>query len=132
MGHENEILDLIYSSADQAAPYITHKLSTIGDGTMAEGIHAIAQFAAKTGIEYGKKNGLRNGVIIGTGGTLMVVFSILAIQSFHKERIERVRALKDADRTIKVADAKIESTQDAEEQLSDAEVTEYIIEEGES
>ena len=50
MEHESDILELILSSAGKAAPYMTEKLSKIGDGSMAEGISALVYFSAKCGI----------------------------------------------------------------------------------
>lgn len=132
MEHEKDILDLIYSSACRAAPYITHKLSTIGDGTMAEGIRSIAQYAAKAGIERGKKAGLRDGIILGAGGTFLIMFGANVAKKIRLEKIERTRVLEEAEHNIKVADTKAESLVD-DDKKSDCEgTTDHAIEEKEN
>ena len=89
MEHESEILDLILSSAGKAAPYITEKLRSIGNGSILEGIHAIVEFAAKSGIELGEKGGLKKGVILGILGTLAVASGTQIAMGFYQKRTEK-------------------------------------------
>lgn len=111
MGHKNDILDLIQSSAGKAAPYMTEKLSEIGDGSMAEGLSTLAAFFAKAGMEYGEIKGLIKGTILGSLGTLTIFGGIEVLWNLHQKRIERTVALQEVDAWMKRADAEMESAQ---------------------
>lgn len=111
MEHENDILDLILSSAGKAAPYMTEKLSKIGDGSMAEGISALADFSAKSGMEIGEKVGLKKGAVLGILGTLTVLGTTKVILDLRQKRTARIVALQEVDSRMKIANAETESTQ---------------------
>ncbi len=111
MGHESEILDLILSSAGKAAPYMTEKLSKIGDGSMAEGISELVEFGAKSGMDIGEKNGLKKGVVLGALGTFTIWGAVKIVLDFRQRRIERITALQEADSRMKIADIETEFTQ---------------------
>lgn len=115
MEHESDILELILSSAGKAAPYMTEKLSKIGDGSMAEGISALADFAAKSGIEIGEKVGLKKGVVLGVFGTLTVLGTAKVVLDFRQKRAARIAALQEVDSRMKITDT--ESSQADEEPL---------------
>lgn len=117
MGHESDILDLILSSTGKAAPYMTEKLSKIGDGSMAEGISALADIAAKSGMEIGEKVGLKKGVVLGIFGTLTVLGATKVALDFRQKRAARIAALQEVDRRMKIADTESESFQADEEPL---------------
>lgn len=115
MGHENDILELILSSAGKAAPYITEKLSKIGNGSMSEGISALADFAAKSGMEIGEKGGLKKGIVLGAFGTLTVLGTAKVVLDFRQKRTARIAALQEVDSRMKITDT--ESSQTDEELL---------------
>lgn len=104
MEHESEILDLILSSAGKAAPYITEKLRSIEDGSMSEGIHALVEFAAKSGIELGEKSGLKKGVILGICGAFAVAGSVQIALGFYQNRMKRICNLQEVEQKIKASD----------------------------
>lgn len=115
MGHESDILDLILSSAGKTAPYMTEKLSKIGDGSMAEGISALADFAAKSGMEIGEKVGLKKGAVLGIFGTLTVLGGAKVVLDFRQKRAARIAALQEVDNRMKITDT--ESSPAGEEPL---------------
>lgn len=117
MGHEGDILDLVLSSAGKTAPYMTQKLSVIGDGSMAEGISALANFAAKSGMEIGEKVGIRKGVGLGVLGTLTLIGTVKVALDFRQKRIERIAALREADSRMRIDGIEAESAQADEESL---------------
>ena len=98
MSHENEILDLINSSAGKAAPYITEKLRIIGDGKMSAGVAALTKYAAKSGVEIGEKIGMKKGIGVGILGTLTVVSAIKIAFDFHR----KISELRQADQELEV------------------------------
>lgn len=102
MSHENEILDLINSSAGKAAPYITEKLRIIGDGKMSAGVAALTKYAAKSGVEIGEKIGMKKGIGVGILGTLTVVSAIKIAFDFHRKKTERISELRQADQELEV------------------------------
>ena len=117
MNHEDEMMDLIYSSADKAAPYITEKLKRVGDGRMSKGITAIVKHAAKAGMEAGERAGLKKGVCVGILGTLTLVGAAKIALDFRRKRAERLEELRQADRALEAeAAAAEEGTRQAEEQ----------------
>lgn len=109
MKHESDILDLILTSAGKAAPYMTEKLCKIGDGSMAEGISALTDFAVKSGMEKGEKAGLIKGAALGTLVTFTVLGAFNVFWDFRKKRAVRITALQEADNRIKIADIECES-----------------------
>lgn len=110
MNHENEILDLINSSAGKAAPFITEKLRLIGDGKMSTGITALTKYAAKCGMEIGEINGLKKGLGLGILGTLTVVGAIKIAFDFHRKQAERISELQQVDQKLKVDTTEREET----------------------
>lgn len=131
MGHEKDILALVHSETNKAAPYITNKLATIGDGTMMDGIRAVFQFATKTGVGQGKKAGLKQGIILGAGGALVIVAGVKTMRDFRTERINRISRLKEAEQRIKAVDAETKLAQDDEECLNCEDTTAHDLEETE-
>lgn len=115
MGHENDILDLILSSAGKAAPYMTEKLSKIGDGSMAEGISALADFCSKSGMEIGEKVGLKTGAFLGIVGTLTILGTTKVILNFRQKRAARIAALQEMDNRMKISDTGSKFSQADEE-----------------
>lgn len=106
MVHEKEILNLIRSSAGKAAPYMTKKLSEIGNGSMAEGISAIADYSAKYTLEIGERAGIKKGFCLGVGSAGVLLFGVEIWRNFRKNQIERVATLQAVEQRIKNTDAK--------------------------
>ena len=117
MSHENEILDLINSSAGKAAPYMTEKLRVIGDGKMSAGVTALTKYAAKSGMEIGEKIGLKKGLGLGILGTLTVVGAIKVAFDFRRKKTERISELQQVDKELEVEATEHES---ADRQISKA------------
>lgn len=86
MNHNAEILDLIFESGGKAAPYITEKLSVIGDGKMAEGIKNLTDYAVQCGIAFGDKRGFKKGVALGAFGVSALFFAGKHVHDIHKNR----------------------------------------------
>lgn len=115
MSHENEILDLINSSAGKAAPYITEKLRLIGDGKMSTGVTALTKYAAKSGMEIGEKIGLKKGIGLGILGTLTIVGAIKMTFDFHRKKAERISELQQADQKLEVEITKHEEAEQSDQ-----------------
>lgn len=111
MSHENEILDLINSSAGKAAPYMTEKLRVIGNGKMSAGVTALTKYAAKSGMEIGEKIGLKKGLGLGILGTLTVVGAIKIAFDFHRKKADRINELQQVDQELKVESTELEGTE---------------------
>lgn len=119
MSHENEILDLINSSAGKAAPYMTEKLRVIGDGKMSAGVTALTKYAAKSGMEIGEKIGLKKGLGLGILGTLTVVGAIKVAFDFRRKKTERISELQElqqVDKELEVEATEHESAEQADQQ----------------
>ena len=116
MSHENEILDLINSSAGKAAPYMTEKLRVIGDGKMSAGATALTKYAAKSGMEIGEKIGLKKGLGLGILGTLTVVGAIKVAFDFRRKKTERISELQQVDKELEVEATEHESAEQADQQ----------------
>lgn len=116
MSHENEILDLINSSAGKAAPYMTEKLRVIGDGKMSAGVTALTKYAAKSGMEIGEKIGLKKGLGLGILGTLTVVGAIKVAFDFRRKKTERISELQQVDKELEVETTEHESAEQADQQ----------------
>lgn len=116
MSHENEILDLINSSAGKAAPYMTEKLRVIGDGKMSAGVTALTKYAAKSGMEIGEKIGLKKGLGLGILGTLTVVGAIKMAFDFRRKKTERISELQQVDKELEVEATEHESAEQADQQ----------------
>lgn len=116
MSHENEILDLINSSAGKAAPYMTEKLRVIGDGKMSAGVTALTKYAAKSGMEIGEKIGLKKGLGLGILGTLTVVGAIKVAFDFRRKKTERISELQQVDKELEVEATEHESAEQADQQ----------------
>lgn len=116
MSHENEILDLINSSAGKAAPYMTEKLRVIGDGKMSAGVTALTKYAAKSGMEIGEKIGLKKGLGLGILGTLTVVGAIKVAFDFRRKKTERISELQQVDKELDVEATEHESAEQADQQ----------------
>lgn len=119
MSHENEILDLINSSAGKAAPYMTEKLRVIGDGKMSAGVTALTKYAAKSGMEIGEKIGLKKGLGLGIFGTLTVVGAIKVAFDFRRKKTERISELQElqqVDKELEVEATEHESAEQADQQ----------------
>ena len=116
MSHENEILDLINSSAGKAAPYMTEKLRVIGDGKMSAGVTALTKYAAKSGMEIGEKIGLKKGLGLGILGTLTVVGAIKVSFDFRRKKTERISELQQVDKELEVEATEHESAEQADQQ----------------
>ena len=119
MSHENEILDLINSSAGKAAPYMTEKLRVIGDGKMSAGVTALTKYAAKSGMEIGEKIGLKKGLGLGILGTLTVVGAIKVAFDFRRKKAERISELQElqqVDKELEVEATEHESAEQADQQ----------------
>lgn len=116
MSHENEILDLINSSAGKAAPYMTEKLRVIGDGKMSVGVTALTKYAAKSGMEIGEKIGLKKGLGLGILGTLTVVGAIKVAFDFRRKKTERISELQQVDKELEVEATEHESAEQADQQ----------------
>lgn len=102
MNRENEILDLINSSAGKAAPYITEKLRLIGDGKMSTGVTALTEYAAKSGMEMGEKSGLMKGLCLGILGTLTITGTIKVFSDFHRKKEERNSELQQLNQRLEM------------------------------
>lgn len=113
MSHENEILDLINSSAGKNAPYMTEKLRAIGDGKMSAGVTALTRYAAKYGMEIGEIKGLRKGLGLGILGTLTVVGTIKTAFDFYRKKKEKINELRQVDSKM---EAEATEQEDAEQQ----------------
>lgn len=116
MSHENEILDLINSSAGKATPYMTEKLRVIGDGKMSAGVTALTKYAAKSGMEIGEKIGLKKGLGLGILGTLTVVGAIKVAFDFRRKKTERISELQQVDKELEVEATEHESAEQADQQ----------------
>lgn len=119
MSHENEILDLINSSAGKAAPYMTEKLRVIGDGKMSAGVTALTKYAAKSGMEIGEKIGLKKGLGLGILGTLTVVGAIKVAFDFRRKKTERISELQElqqVDKELEMEATEHESAEQADQQ----------------
>lgn len=119
MSHENEILDLINSSAGKAAPYMTEKLRVIGDGKMSAGVTALTKYAAKSGMEIGEKIGLKKGLGLGILGTLTVVGAVKVAFDFRRKKTERISELQElqqVDKELEVEATEHESAEQADQQ----------------
>ena len=116
MSHENEILDLINSSAGKAVPYMTEKLRVIGDGKMSAGVTALTKYAAKSGMEIGEKIGLKKGLGLGILGTLTVVGAIKVAFDFRRKKTERISELQQVDKELEVEATEHESAEQADQQ----------------
>ena len=116
MSHENEILDLINSSAGKAAPYMTEKLRVIGDGKRSAGVTALTKYAAKSGMEIGEKIGLKKGLGLGILGTLTVVGAIKVAFDFRRKKTERISELQQVDKELEVEATEHESAEQADQQ----------------
>lgn len=111
MSHENEILDLINSSAGKAAPYMTERLRTIGDGKMSAGVTALTRYAAKHGMEIGEIKGLKKGLGLGVLGTLTAVGAIKMAFDFYRKKKERINELRQVDSKMEAQATEQEDTE---------------------
>ena len=113
MSHENEILDLINSSAGKAAPYMTERLRTIGDGKMSAGVTALTRYAAKYGMEIGEIKSLKKG--LGLGGATMMAFD------FYRKKKERIIELRQVDSKMEAQATEQEDTEQEDTEQEDTE-----------
>lgn len=126
MDHKAEILDLIFESGGKAAPYITEKLSVVGDGKMAEGIKNLTDYAVQCGIAFGDKRGFKKGVALGVLGVSALFFAGKHVHDIHKNRCKQKvllqKAVQNFDEGAK--ELQIEQTADstAEEVTSSTEI----------
>jgi len=109
MENENEILELLETGAGKAAPYVTERLRSIGDGKMIEGIKAAMKYAYEKGKESDKKKVLMTGLGIGTAGTLFVGGIIIIVYDFYKGREEQVNALQQVNLALNAETAQTDA-----------------------
>ena len=86
MNNEGKILDLIFNGAGRCAPDLTHDLSVVGNGDMAEGISQIANYCIGAGYEAGEKFGVKKGIGIG----LAIATVGLGVHALYKRHIKNV------------------------------------------
>lgn len=86
MNNEGKILDLIFNGAGRCAPDLTHDLSVVGNGDMAEGISQIANYCIGAGYEAGEKFGVKKGIGIG----LAIATVGLGVHALYKRHIKKV------------------------------------------
>ena len=121
MSHENEILDLINSSAGKAAPYMTERLRTIGDGKMSAGVNALTRYAAKYGMEIGEIKSLKKGLGLGALGTLTIVGATMMAFDFYRKKKERIIELRQVDSKMEAQATEQEDTEQEDTEQEDTE-----------
>lgn len=92
MGDEGKILDLIFNGAGRCAPDLTHDLSVVGNGDMAEGITQIANYCIGAGYEAGEKFGTKKGIGIGLA-IATVGLGVHALYKWHIKNVEKRAAM---------------------------------------
>lgn len=92
MGDEGKILDLIFNGAGRCAPDLTHDLSVVGNGDMAEGITQIANYCIDAGYEAGEKFGTKKGIGIGLA-IATVGLGVHALYKWHIKNVEKRAAM---------------------------------------
>lgn len=92
MDNEGRILDLILNGAGRAASDLTHDLSVVGNGDMAEGITQIANYCIGAGYEAGEKFGTKKGVGIGLA-IATVGLGVHALYKWHIKNVEKRAAM---------------------------------------
>lgn len=92
MNNEGKILDLIFNGAGRCASDLTHDLSAVGNGDMAEGITQIADFCIGAGYEAGEKFGTKKGIGIGLA-IAAIGFGTHALYKWHMKNVEKRAAM---------------------------------------
>lgn len=96
MNHETEILDLIFESEGKAAPFITEKLSVVGNGKMAEGLKNLTDYAVQCGIAFGDKRSLKKGLALGGLGVSILFLVGMCGYDAYKNKCKRKDLLQKA------------------------------------
>lgn len=86
MSQQKKILELI-SSLRLSGSDMTSAFKIIGNGDMQTGVKFFAEYFHNTGITFGKKFGMRNGIVIGSIGT-SVITSAMFIGIIIKNKYE--------------------------------------------
>ena len=92
MDNEGKILDLIFNGVGRCAPDLTHDLSVVGNGDMAEGISQIANYCIGAGYEAGEKFGVKKGIGIGLA-IATVGLGVHVLYKWHIKNVEEQAAM---------------------------------------
>lgn len=124
MSPKSEIMDLVFQSEGKAAPFMTEKLSAIGNGKMSEGIKNLTSFAVKSGAAFGERRGLKKGFILGALGAsalgLLGKWGYDTYKSKKEREILRQKIVHDFDEVVQECQTKENVDESIEEMAVDS------------
>lgn len=124
MSPKSEIMDLVFQSEGKAAPFMTEKLSAIGNGKMSEGIKNLTSFAVKSGVAFGERRGLKKGFILGALGAsvlgLLGKWGYDTYKSKKEREILRQKIVHDFDEVVQECQTKENVDESIEEMAVDS------------